>query len=105
MDVDHLDIAYIAIGAKQALDTCGAPYAKVPFQGELGYVQACIEQSELLAQAWRTCSEVFPGVWCYEVAEPFGVAFGKHLLAGGGPENAQSILNDVVASAMATSSA
>ncbi|MRI40980.1 hypothetical protein CXF96_08115 [Stenotrophomonas sp. Betaine-02u-21] len=105
MEVDQLDVAYIAIGAKQALDKSGAPYAKVPFQGELGYVQVCIDQAELLTRAWRACSEVFPGVWCYEVAEPFGVAFGKHLLAGGGPESAQSILNGVVAAAMATSPA
>lgn len=101
MEVDQLDVAYIAIGAKQALDKSGAPYAKVPFQGELGYVQVCIDQAELLTRAWRACSEVFPGVWCYEVAEPFG----KHLLAGGGPESAQSILNGVVAAAMATSPA
>lgn len=103
MDVDPLDIAYIAIGAKQVLDRSGAPYAKVPFQGELGYVQACIDHAGLLAQAWQTCCDAFPGAWCYEVAEPFGAAFGKHLLAGGGSERAQAILDDVVASAMATS--
>lgn len=102
MDVDQLDVAYIAIGAKQALDKSGAPYERVPFQGELGYVQACIDQAELLARAWQTCSAVFSGVWCYEVAEPFGVAFGKHLLAGGGTEAAERILSDVLASAMAT---
>lgn len=105
MVVDPLDIAYIAIGAKQVLDKSGAPYAKVPFQGEQGYVQACIDRAELLAKAWHSCSDVFPGVWYYEVAEPFGAAFGKHLLAGGGSESAQSILNDVVASAMATTPA
>ncbi len=79
MEVDQLDVAYIAIGAKQALDKSGAPYAKVPFQGELGYVQVCIDQAELLTRAWRACSEVFPGVWCYEVAEPFGVAISQSM--------------------------
>src|SRR5690606_41608933 len=68
------------------LDKSGAPYETIPFQGELGYVQACIKQAELLARAWHTCSDMFPGVWCYEVAEPFGLIFGRHLLAGGGPE-------------------
>ncbi|MGB3874155.1 MAG: hypothetical protein WA956_16040 [Stenotrophomonas sp.] len=105
MAIDHLDLAYIAIGAKQALDKSGAPYSKLPFEGELRYVQACIEQAERLGRAWQECSGQFPGVWCYEVAEPFGRAFGRHLLAGGGTDGAESILSRIVASALATSPA
>jgi hypothetical protein len=105
MAIDYLDVAYIAIGAKQALDKSGAPYSKLPFEGELRYVQACIEQAERLGRAWQGCSERFPGVWCYEVAEPFGRAFGRHLLAGGNVDAAESILSRILSSAMATSPA
>lgn len=105
MAIDHLDVAYIAIGAKRVLEKSGAPYAKMPLQSEWGYVQACIDQAELLGQVWQGCSRVFPGMWCYEVAEPFGAAFGRHLLAGGSVEHAPNILDRIVATAMKASPA
>lgn len=100
MAIDSLDIAYIAIGAKQALEESEATHAAAPFEGELAYVQTCIDQAELLDRAWQGCSDVFPGVWCYEVAEPFGLAFGRHLLAGGAVEAAESILQPILISAV-----
>lgn len=105
MSVDLLDVAYIAIGAKRALDRSGLGYSEMPFEGELAYIQACIDQAPLLGQAWQGCSERFPGVWCYEVAEPFGLAFGRHLLKRGASDHAESILQGIVASAMDVSPA
>ncbi|MBB6600307.1 hypothetical protein [Luteimonas sp. MC1825] len=105
MDVDQLDVAYIAIGAKRVLDRSALGYSKMPFQGEWAYVQACIDQAERLGREWQACSKVFPGRWCYEVAEPFGMAFGRHLLAGGSLDQAACILDRIIATAMKTTSA
>lgn len=105
MGIDCLDVAYIAIGAKRVLDKSGASYSKMPFQGEWAYVQTCIDQAERLGQEWQACSTVFPGRWCYEVAEPFGMAFGRHLIAGGTIDQAACILDRIVATAMKASSA
>lgn len=97
MAVDPLDIAYIALGAKQALSSSRPSHGVGSFDGELAYVQACIEHAPLLAEAWEGCSDTFPGVWCYEVAEPFGFQIGQHLLHGGDAKNAGSILDKIVA--------
>ena len=97
MDVDPLDIAYIALGAKQALSSSRPSHGVGAFDGELAYVQACIEHAGLLDEAWERCSDTFPGVWCYEVAEPFGFQMGKHLLHGGDAKEARSILDRIVA--------
>lgn len=105
MAVDRLDVAYIAIGAKQVLDKSLTPYSDMPFKGERGYIQACIDQVDLLGRTWQECSEMFPGLWCYEVAEPFGQAFGRHLLAGRSVDLAPAILDRIVATAMKVSPA
>lgn len=105
MSVDLLDVAYIAIGAKRALDRSGLGYSEMPFEGELAYIQACIDQAPLLGQAWQGCSDGFPGVWCYEVAEPFGLAFGGHLLKRRDSDYAKPILERIVASAIEVSPA
>lgn len=105
MAVDCLDVAYIAIGAKRALDKSCTPYSEMPFESEWGYIQACIDQAELLGRTWQACSEAFPGMWCYEVAEPFGQDFGRHLLAGGSVDWAEAILDRIVATSMKLSPA
>ena len=79
MAIDPLDIAYIALGARRAL--AGSPHAGLGLaacEGELGFVQACICHAGLLDRHWHALADGFPGVWCYEVAEPFGEAFGRH---------------------------
>ena len=97
MAIDPLDIAYIAIGARQALDTAGNEDAGIyAFEGELDFVQACISQVERLDRHWHALADGFPGVWCYEVAEPFGHVYGRHLLAGGSPEDAERLLQEIV---------
>ena len=97
MPIDPLDVAYIAIGAKQALaDYDARSDALSAFEGELGYIQACIDHAGMLERVWRESAETFPGVWCYEVAEPFGHVYGRHLLAGGSPEDAERLLQEIV---------
>ena len=98
INIDVLDIAYIAIGAKQALVHSPSGLDAISrFEGELGYVQACIDQAALLDRVWRACDEAFPGVWCYEVVEPFGYAFGQHLQRDGSAADAEGILRGIVA--------
>ncbi|WP_231734321.1 hypothetical protein [Noviluteimonas gilva] len=101
MPIDPLDIAYIAIGAQKALADCDALSDALPaFEGELGYILACIDHAGMLDRVWRESAETFPGVWCYAVAEPFGHAFGKHLLDGGRSTDAERILRAIVAGCM-----
>lgn len=98
---DSLDIAYIAIGAKQALvDAAGHHACDARFDGELGYIQACIDHAGLLDRVYEEQNGEFPGVWCYEVAEPFGHAYGKHLQQGGDLGDAERILREIVADGM-----
>ena len=104
MATDHLDIAYMGIGAKQALASSDPSYGVGPYEGELAYVDACIEHAALLDQAWEIHREAISAVWCYEVAEPFGYELGKHLLGGGDPSAARAVLNRVIAVATVDSS-
>lgn len=106
VDPDPLDIAYIAIGAKRALAEWreGAP-APFPFEGELAYIEACIEQAPALQRAWEAVQDRWDFVWCYQVAEPFGLAYGRHLLQGGGPDAATGLLHDLVGDALLPPSA
>lgn len=93
--VDTLDLAYVAIGAKQALVDFG-DIDSSRFEGEQGFIQACIDPVECLDQAWQAQEGQFPGVWCYEVAEPFGYAYATHLLRGGESAGAGRILRGIV---------
>jgi hypothetical protein len=106
MPVDPLDVAYIAIGARQALaGPLGAHKSTPGFEGELSYVQACIDQAGLLGCAWDEYAGAFPGVWCYDVAEPFGHAFGKHLQEGGSSTDAAGILGVLIEECMRAAAA
>lgn len=101
--VDMLDVAYIALGAKQALidatDDVGDSGAG---GGELEYMQACIDHAPLLDQVSQEVVGTFHGVWCYEVAEPFGYALGRHLRRGGSASEAERILYTIVAASLAS---
>ena len=103
---DPLDIAYITIGATQALAYWRAGPAKpFLFDGELAYIEACIVQAPALQRAWERVQDGFDLVWCYDVAEPFGDTYGKHLLAGGTPEAADRILQALLQEALTPISA
>lgn len=98
---DPLDIAYIAIGAKRALaEWREGPPAPFPFEGELAYIEACIGQAPALQRAWEAVQDRWDFVWCYEVAEPFGLVYGRHLLQGGGTDAAAGLLHDLVGDAL-----
>ncbi|HEL3759497.1 TPA: hypothetical protein UMV36_003937 [Stenotrophomonas maltophilia] len=51
----------------------------------------------MLDRVWQEQDDGFPGVWCYEVAEPFGYLYGEHLQQGGDPDAAEQILRGIVA--------
>ena len=103
---DPLDIAYIAMGARQALaEWRDGPPAPFPFEGELAYIEACIGQAPALQRAWEAVQDRWDFVWCYQVAEPFGLAYGRHLLQGGGPDAATGLLHDLVGDALLPPSA
>lgn len=98
---DTLDIAYIAIGAKQALVNAAGHYdGLAQLGGELGYIQTCIDQVGLFDHVYAAQDGAFTGVWCYEVAEPFGQVYGKHLLQGGDLQDAERILRKIVEAGM-----
>ncbi len=54
-------VAYVAIGAKQALVDYG-DIDSSGFEGERGFIQACIDPVECLDQAWQAQEGQFPGV-------------------------------------------
>ncbi|WP_323162888.1 hypothetical protein [Stenotrophomonas maltophilia] len=104
-DQDLLDVAYVAQGASQALEAWPArSEAMDRFEGQLGYIQACIDQAPLLHRLWLECGNENGLVWCYEVAGPFGARYGRHLLAGGDPLEAEAILRAILAPGLPTPS-
>lgn len=106
MPIDALDIAYIAIGAKQALVDSPVGLGGISrLEGELNYVHACIDHAALFDRVWQECEGNFPGVWCYEVAESFGYGFGKHLQQDGSAAEAERILRDIVTESVAPATA
>lgn len=84
---DPLTIAYVAMGASKAIREreFGTLPAEVSdhFSGELGFIEAVTDE------AWRLDAVAYAleerggldGVFCYEVAEPFGEHFAKALIA------------------------
>lgn len=98
--MDILDVAYIAMGAKQALMEAEDLHSGPQLEGELGYIQACIDHVGLLERLWQESNGEFPGVWCYEVAESFGYVYGQHLLQGGDRPDAEKILRGIVKEGM-----
>jgi hypothetical protein len=98
--MDLLDVAYIAIGAAQARVAAGDQHSGPAREGELGYIQTCIEHAGLLDRLWQETNGEFPGVWCYEVAEPFGYAYGQYVLQGGDRADAERILRAIVTEGM-----
>lgn len=82
--VDELTIAFLAMGAKTALDKrggLGEDQVDV-FEGELGFVRAVIDHAPMLDEEWRRASARFHGVFAYEIAEPFGEECAEAYLDG-----------------------
>lgn len=102
-EVDVLTTAYIAIGAKAALDAvhdeAGGPMNVNldRFSGELGYIAECIHHARLVDTIGTgdECAD-YVGVHCYEIAAPFGEQYGAALLRGETP-NAKAIAEGILA--------
>lgn len=85
---DTLTIAYVAIGAKEALLNDGARaaaeqrYNADDWNGELGFIETVTNAALMLdREADLVCAgDGFSGVFCYEVAEEFGEQFADALL-------------------------
>lgn len=87
-DAERLTIAYVAMGARQAIETqeFGSLPAEVSdhFSGELGFIDAVTSEAwrlDAVANAIVAAGEGLSGVFCYEIAEPFGEQFAKALIA------------------------
>ena len=79
---DPTTIAYIAIGAKEALKASGN-FPKNYQGGELEFIGECIQHARLLdKEAPDECA----GVFAYEIAEPFGEQYAKALIEGKQPD-------------------
>ena len=93
-NVDTLDIAYMAIGAGAALerldhdkrqalvDHCG---------GQLAIINEVIQHAETLSRIFDELEDGFPGVWAYEVAEPFGQRYVEALTLDFSPDPGQLV--------------
>lgn len=81
MKIDHLDIAYLAIGAQRAMfddDIMkdAVDHAQDAIVGEV------IEAIDIVTKLWDEQGDEFPVVWVYEVVEPLGKAIATALLHG-----------------------
>lgn len=85
---ETLTIAYAAMGARGAIEDqdLGCLPAEVSdhFGGELGFIDAVTREAwrlDVVAYAIEAKDGGLPGVFCYEIAEPFGEFFAKALIA------------------------
>lgn len=83
-----LTMAYLVIGAMQAWNEASEEdRSRVTdhYEGQFAYVDAAMSHTHLLAKTWRELADSgkqFDGVWVYEVAEPFGLAWGRAQFSG-----------------------
>ena len=85
---DTLTVAYVAIGAIDALDRDGErpireqKYNADDWDGQMGFIEAVTNHALLLDQLADLVDEQggFNGVFLYEVAQEFGEQFGLALL-------------------------
>ena len=79
MTADHLTIAYIALGAADAIAECGHDAVADIWRGpELNLVEEVIAWAGLLDALAETADLV--GCFAYEVAQPFGEELTRALL-------------------------
>lgn len=82
---DTLTIAYVAMGARTTLEDESPNATRMDpddWDGDMGFIGAAIEPAVFLDRVadYFDEREGHPGVWLYEVAEPFGEAFARALL-------------------------
>ena len=79
--IDPLDIAYLALGAKTALEA-RLELVELRGGGEMEYIGEVIQYAPLLERIYREIEDEWIGVWAYDVCEPVGEIIGARLLAG-----------------------
>lgn len=79
---DPMDIAYLALGAKQSLIEFLKDNPAAEISGELEYIGQVIQYAPLLDVVWKEVEEQWEACWAYEVAEPIGAALGRAALTG-----------------------
>lgn len=92
---DRLDIAFIAIGAADAFEEADGAN-KERFEGQIAFIEECVNHAELLHRIWLEQNGEWAGVWAYDVAERFGYLYGLHILGGGLLTDAEKILREIV---------
>lgn len=94
---EPLTVAYIAIGARQALDELPAQFNPDDWSGESGFISTVVEYALMVDRIGDEYDD-FLGVWEYEVAEEFGLRFGRALLTDKtAPGKAEAIARELVA--------
>lgn len=95
---DDLTVAYIGIGAHEALLAGGnLRDACERYGGQLGFVAQAVSHAsfvERVGEALGNC----PGVWVYEVAQAFGFEYGRSVVASGKSDfdTAKAVLANVM---------
>jgi len=83
--IDNTDIAYMAIGAAAALGRLPSDENNRLIDlhgGQFGVILDVIRHAQLLADIYAEQNNEFPGVWYYEIAEPFGTRYIEAIAAG-----------------------
>lgn len=98
MNLDDLDIAYIAHGAFSVLrDLPEKEHTAVldSFSGELGFIAAVLQYKESLQSAVENI-ELYDGVFVYDIAEPFGNIVATWLVGSGICPCADAVAEDLI---------
>lgn len=80
---DAQTVAYIAIGAHAAIRVRGSLPTSTcdAFQGEESFIDECIRHALMLDRMADALPDGCFGVFCYEIAEPFGERYARELIA------------------------
>lgn len=77
--VDPADIAYLGMGAIQALDEGGKQNGSIISRmgyGQIEFITGMLALCQPAVQkVWEECSENYGGVYAYDVCEPLGMWF------------------------------
>jgi hypothetical protein len=98
-DPEHLTVAYLAIGAINALRAAGDPLNLDAFEGQMGLIASVTGTALLLDSVadWFDERGAHIGVFVYEVAEPFGTTYTTTLLnAGNAGTDPAAILREIM---------
>jgi hypothetical protein len=80
--IDPTDVAFMAIGAAAAIEKLEHDKRRAlieHFDGQIGIIDDVIRHAGTLSTIFDELEDGFPGVWAYEVAEPFGQRYVEAL--------------------------